>query len=1331
MNVIRPAMAGAFEVKVLMKWMAASVLMLLFVAVTAVGYAQPPEPKSVLVLFEGKEEPGNMARGDARQLATLLGHFRTTVTIKSLSDYQVGQMQNYDAVFLVGYTSWFWPPREVMKEVSNRQGTFVWLHSGMIAFNSLFPTVPRYGFEPLWMNTSGDFNLVQRNSTTFSKEEPNITMLRVTDPNKCAVIATASSQKETVPYIVRSGEFWYVADSPFAYASEEDRYLLFADLLHDILKEDHPTSHRALIRIEDIHPMEEPDRLRKIADVLYSKDVPFLISLIPFYVDPARGIRVSLSDKPDLVDAIHYMVRHGGTVLMHGATHQYKGVTAADHEFWDGAAAKPIKDDSEQYVLGKVAMGLNECLRNGIYPVIWETPHYAASQLTYDAVAKVFSTAMEQRLAIDHADYSQFFPYIIERDLHGQKIYPENMGYVPQDDNDPGLPAREVEAMLRRAGKNLYVRDGFASAFYHTFIPFQNLERLVEGVKALGYTYMDVRDESNVVTLTDKAIATGNGAVTLSLSDQYLREVILDEDGEVVRDDILPERIKGPITREYHLQNGQIYVASSTEFRRYQLSRWDRIRQNLTRTVQSLVPGLSPNKEKQVAARVAVIWDPALSGGAANDQESFRSLFEYVGIPVDRLPVGTLPSLEPYNLVVVPYSTVERLGDVELSRIVEWVRAGGKCIADGRSELSKELEIDYRDSTISISRLRDRLYVEESIGWRTPESCYRFDVEEKDQVFAVDEETEAPVVIGREFGDGKFIYFGVRFDPESDAGYSRFPYAIEYVRRYLGLTPVVRREALEFYFDPGYRHSMSIEDLVKHWTRNGVRVIHAAGWHQYPKYSYDYDRLISLCHANGILVYAWLEPPQVTYKFWQDHPEWREKNVDGEDVRASWRYPMALTDPVCLEAMIAEYRTLLFGHDFDGVNLAEIYFESGVEGPAEPQKLTPMHSSARAEFKDLHGFDPAAVLQHGSPQFWRKQSAAWNKYEDYRVEKMVQVHERLLEFAESVRQVRPGFDVIVTALDSVGNRELRRTQGIDIGRIIDLRKRFSFSLNVEDPQSAWSDDPRRYRDIAESYRQRLGDDLMLDLNILTFRTREQPTMFPTLIQTGTEALALISIAHQHAERVVVYAESSVNPQDLPLMAYAAAGSARLEHLTNGSYRISSPFAVTLDLQTDGRLAIVDGEPRTAVSPGKFLIPAGTHVVRTDVTDPKMFSLQPFHASLVSISGNLLYAREQERGVDFGYHARSRCLVTLTHSPVTLLVDGQVAPLQVLKGSNRYTVMLPAGKHDVQIMTLSRVSYGVDLTSLWSSSLIVVFGFAAMGLLLVFYVVVRVGQRTSR
>jgi uncharacterized protein YdaL len=1313
-----------------MRYIVAAIVVLCLGVWSGPGFAQVPETKSVLILYEGKAEPANLAQGDARQLGALMGHFHTTVAFRNLADYQPGEMDGYDVVFFVGYTLQCWPTPAMMQDVMARKRTFVWLHTGMLAFNSQFPTSPRFGFEPLRIDTTGDYAVVQHGSATFTKEEPNITVLRVTDPDKCAVIATASSQQESVPYIVRSGEFWYVADSPFAYASEQDRYLLFADLLHDILKEDHPHSHRALIRIEDVHPLEDPARLRDVADVLYGEDVPFLIALVPFYVDPTRGIRVSLSDKPDLVDAIHYMVRHGGTVVLHGVTHQYKGVTAADYEFWDESSMKPIKDDSPEYVLRKLSMGLNECMRNGIYPVVWETPHYTGSQLTYDTVAKVFSAAIEQRLAIDHADYSQFFPYIIERDLHGQKLYPENVGFVPQDPNDPDLPAQQVEEILKHAEAALYVRDGFASCFYHSFIPHENLERLVTGVKALGYTYIDLKNENNTALLTDKAIATGSGAVTLTLSDQYLREVVLDEDGEVVRDTILPERIQGPVTREFQLQNGQIYVATPTEFRLHQLSRWDRFQQRMGRTLQSYFPSLSARKETRTAARAAIVWDPNLVEGAGNDQESLRSTFEYVGIPMDTLTVGELPALDRYNLVIVPYSAVEQLNDTEMSRIVEWVRAGGNCITDGRTELSKELGIAHRDSTVSVSQLRDRLFVEESVKWRTPEAFFKFEALEGDQIFAVDEETGAPVVVGRAFEEGRFLYFGCRFDPESDAGFSRFPYAIEYVRRYLGLAPVLKREALEFYFDPGYRHNTSIEDLVKHWAHVGVRVIHAAGWHHYPKYSYDYDRLIALCHANGILVYAWLEPPQVTQKFWLDHPEWREKNAGGGDARASWRYAMALTDSACLEAMLEEYRSLLQKHDFDGVNLAEIYFESGIDGPADEQKLTPMHPSARAEFKQLHGFDPALLVQPGSPQFWKKNAAAWDKYEEYRVEKMVQTHERLLLLAEEVRHIRPGFDVMVTALDSIGTPALRRTQGIDISRLIDMKKRFNFSLVVEDPQSLWSDDPRRYRDIADSYRKLLGNDFALDLNILAFRTREQPTMFPTLIQTGTEALALISEAHQQAERVVVYAESSVNPQDMPLLAYAAASPATLERLPDG-YRVSSPYAVTLNLNTRDRVIAVDGEPRSAVSPGEFLLPAGTHVVKTIAPEGNMFSMQQFHASLVSVTGNLLYVREKERGVDFGYEARARCLVSLTRAPVALYVDGQSVPVEFFKGSGRFSIALPAGKHDVQIMTLSKVSYGVDLTSLWSSSLIVVFGLVAMGMLLIFYSVVRIGGRTCR
>ncbi len=58
--------------------------------------------------------------------------------------------------------------------------------------------------------------------------------------------------------------------------------------------------------------------------------------------------------------------------------------------------------------------------------------------------------------------------------------------------------------------------------------------------------------------------------------------------------------------------------------------------------------------------------------------------------------------------------------------------------------------------------------------------------------------------------------------------------------------------------------------------------LHVAGWHYYePNAETDeyLRRLIEACHRKAILVYVWLELPHVSEKFWDEHPEWREKTA--------------------------------------------------------------------------------------------------------------------------------------------------------------------------------------------------------------------------------------------------------------------------------------------------------------------------------------------------------------------------------------------------------------------------------------------------------------------
>ena len=153
-----------------------------------------------------------------------------------------------------------------------------------------------------------------------------------------------------MPYMVRSGSFWYCADSPFSYAEEGNRYLVFCDLLHDFFGIHHPEERKALVRIEDVSVDSDPDDLRDLADYLYGKKIPFQISLISIFKDPETKEEIYLSDRPQFVRAIHYMMSRGATIVMHGVTHQYHGRSGDDYEFWDDQSGKPASGDAQAVV---------------------------------------------------------------------------------------------------------------------------------------------------------------------------------------------------------------------------------------------------------------------------------------------------------------------------------------------------------------------------------------------------------------------------------------------------------------------------------------------------------------------------------------------------------------------------------------------------------------------------------------------------------------------------------------------------------------------------------------------------------------------------------------------------------------------------------------------------------------------------------------------------------------------------------------------------------------------------------------------------------------------
>jgi len=1308
---------------------------LVLALVCASAAAADTPPKRVLIVYEPGRTLDASAEGDALQLRQLLGHFAVDVTVISANAYKDGALDTYAVGFYVGFSAAYTPPAAFVDDVFKSSRTFVWMNTGLDDLGRGRDLAARYGFVYRGFLKESAYDAVTADENRFTRMEREINFVHVVDPERAQVLATATTARRSTtpdtPYIVRSGSFWFVADSPLSYATEGDRYLLFADLLHDILGEQHPSSHTAIIRIEDTNPFSDPETLRAVADRLSGLGVPFLVGVTPFYVNPATGTRIAMSAKPDYVDALHYMTEHGGTVVLHGTTHQYKGESASDYEYWDESADRPIPGETRASVERRMRDGLLECFRNSVYPLLWETPHYAASKLDYSVFAEYFTTAIEQRLVAERLDYSQYFPYVIQRDMYGETIYPENLGYVPLEGGERQQTAA-VEKLLGFARANLVVRDGFASAFFHPFVPVARLDQLVRGLKELGYAFLDLRDVPHIVKLDDRVIVCGAGKVAVKLDGEYLLETTLGERGAVVKREFSPHRLRGLVEREVRLPARGIYVLEPREYSERPESLWEKVRAKTS----ALVRDRFLHSEARQPADVLHLEDPRAAGGALNDQLSLAAPFQALNVPLETVAVDPDATLDltRHNLVLVPYNVAELLGDEQVAALKAYVEHGGNLVTDFATPLSEALGIAARGSKVTVEQVRDQYFPEETLRWSRSEVMSRFELTEGDEVFATDAVSETPIVIGRHYGKGRVVFFGTRFDPAGSGGYSRFPYLTHYVERFCGLMPLVRREQLEMFFEPGYRHNLSIDELVARWAASGVRVIHAAGWHEYPKYTYDYRRLIQLCHANGILVYAWLEPPQVSQKLWQEHPEWREKNYKGADVRPSWRYPVALTDPVCRAAAFDQYRALLTRFDWDGVDISELYFEAG-RGFEDAELMTPLHPAARAEFGRHFGFDPIELFDPAGPRYWRREAAAAAAFLRYRADTVVRLHELMLGVAEAVRAERPGFDIVVTAMDSLSMPTLRDYVGVDTKRIAELTAHHDFTLQVEDPESMWSQDPRRYEAIAKRYATLVPPQrLALDLNILRFRAEAAVTPFPTRIPTGTESAWLVNTASAGGRRVTIYSESSVNPQDIPSFNAAYASGASVKRAEDG-WTVGAPFPVVVQLRDDAQEAWLDDQRVYSIGAGRFLVPEGQHRVRPVAGTLQALQPERLHARMLSFTGGLRSLRSSPRSVDFSYASVTRAVATFDKEPIALFVDKVETACAPMKGAGRFALLLPPGEHEVLVVTQSTVLYSVDFTSAWSSYLIAVFGALSGTLLLGLYLAVRVRRpflrRTSR
>jgi hypothetical protein len=446
--------------------------------------------------------------------------------------------------------------------------------------------------------------------------------------------------------------------------------------------------------------------------------------------------------------------------------------------------------------------------------------------------------------------------------------------------------------------------------------------------------------------------------------------------------------------------------------------------------------------------------------------------------------------------------------------------------------------------------------------------------------------------------------------------------------------------------------------------------LHVAGWHYYESDAANDEflrRLIEACHRKAILVYVWLELPHVSEKFWADHPEWREKTAILQDAQLDWRKLMNLTNRECFAAVSTGIEGLVTRFDWDGVNLAELYFES-LEGVDNPARFTPMNSDVRDEFRRSQGFDPLEIFQPG-----KADAARLRTFLDYRAELARRQQEEWIAKIEGVRQSKPNLDFVLTHVDDRFDTRMRDLIGADAARVLPLLDQHDFTFLIEDPATIWNLGPDRYPKIAEKYQPltKQTGKLAIDINIV----ERYQDVYPTKQQTGTELFELVHVAAKAFPQVALYFENSILAPDLPLLASAAAEVDKVQQ-DGRRLIVDSRYGVGVPWQGP---ALVNGRVWPVHDQTTLWLPAGPNVIEPAQKDPVM--------RILDFNGNLRSASVSGAGLEFSYQSNARAAAVLNTRPSKLEVDGSRTNQEILESGPNFVVMLPRGQHVVAISSV--------------------------------------------
>jgi len=496
------------------------------------GSADIKDEAKVLVIYTSRD--GEIDEYQ-RSLDMLISHFTNDVTFISSEEVEKNDLRNVTHLFYYGQVNARLPSTFVTL-FDDYSGTFVAIGYNSDQLGDKFAFVT-----PLHEREVNQVNLTSNKEDVFDVISQNIIHIEVTEDTEIVIEGKKIGDIISYPILVKNeNHYFYAVDS-----ISSQKSILFGEILHDIFNANHDAKHPAYIRLEDIHPLVDPENVRQIAEILKEKNIPYMVAVIPVYTNPITGEKHHFSNSPELLKVLKEMQKDGGSIVLHGYTHQFReSETGEGFEFWDVENNTPVyappdetitlqnendfntkaeyesyirnlQEYEREYIESKITRGIQELVNYGLYPLAFEAPHYTMSQNGYTVISEYFSTYVGQiQLSDNDWEIMDSTPYITSPSfLNGMQLLPETLGYVRPDDPDA------IQNMMKKAEGFQHTKDGMLAAFYHPYLGVERFVKLISEMEKLpNITWIDLKQTDLWVKADHVEIYTENGEIKADIN---------------------------------------------------------------------------------------------------------------------------------------------------------------------------------------------------------------------------------------------------------------------------------------------------------------------------------------------------------------------------------------------------------------------------------------------------------------------------------------------------------------------------------------------------------------------------------------------------------------------------------------------------------------------------------------------------------------------------------------------------------------------------------------------------------------------------------------------